>query len=87
MKVYLWSTEHKYYLLACDYKTSIVNKHFDSVSSMSRDHSRAPQHKQVFNNKIRFISKYNLMLPNIYILHSGDKMKDSFPINSIATIH
>ena len=54
---------------------------------MSRGHSRAPQHKQVFNNKIRFISKYNLMLPNIYILYSGDKMKDSVPINSIATIY
>ena len=66
---------------------STVKKHFDSVSSMPRANAGAPQHKQMFKNKIKFISKYNLMLPNIYILHSGDRIKDTLPRNSDVTIY
>ena len=60
------STEYKNYSLARDYKPSIVDKHFDSVSSMRRANARTPQHKQVFNHKIKFISKYNLMPATFY---------------------
>ena len=54
---------------------------------MPRANAGAPQHKQMFKNKIKFISRYNLMLPNIYILHSGDRIKDTLPRNSDVTIY
>ena len=61
---------------------------------MPRDTVRAPQHEQLVNSKIKLISHYNPMLPNInnlikqclHILHSDDKMSNTFPRNSNAII-
>ena len=61
------SIENKNYLIARNYKISIVNKHFAHVSTLSRQQARQKSTKrkiQVSKN-VKFVMKYNLRLPDL----------------------
>ena len=51
----LSADEYKNYLLARDYKPSLVDEQFKKISQISREDV----------SKIKFVTKYNLVLPKI----------------------
>ena len=88
------ANEYKQYLLARDYKPSLVDKQFQEVFKITRAEARAkiPKNNQVRN--IKFLTTYNPSLPKIDgiirkhlpLLHSDDSLKKLFPANIFRTI-
>ena len=78
--------ESKSYLLVCDYKPSPADKQFKKISQISREDARKSKLKTNQVSKIKFVTKYNPMLPKIAgimkkqisILHSDDALKNVF---------
>ena len=60
------SIEYKKYLIARDYKPSIVNKHFAHVSTLSRQQARqkSTNRKTQMSKNVKLIMKYNPKLPD-----------------------
>ena len=61
------SIEYKTYLIARDYKLSIVNKHFALVSTLSSQQARqkSTNRKSQVNKNVKLIMKYNPRLPDL----------------------
>ena len=61
------SIEYKNYLIARDYKPSIVNKHFAHVSTLSRQQARqkSTKRKSQVSKNVKLVMKYNLRLPDL----------------------
>ena len=59
--------EYKNYLIAGDYKPSIVNKHFAHVSTSSRKQVRqkSTNRKRQVSKNVKFVMKYNPRLPDL----------------------
>ena len=57
--------EYKNYLLARDYKPSLVDEQFKKISKISREDARKSKPKTNQVNKIKFVTKYNPRLPKI----------------------
>ena len=87
--------EYKNYLLARDYKSSLVDEQFKKIGQTSREDARKSKPKTNQASKIKFVTKYNLKLPkidgiikkNISILHSDDALKTLFPKDCFSTIY
>ena len=86
--------EQKHYLLARDYKTSFVDEQFKKIGQISREDARSkPKTNQV--SKIKFVTKYNPMLPkvdgiitkDISIQHSHNTLKTLFPKDCFSNIY
>ena len=56
-----WAIEYKNYLIARDYKRSIVSKHFAHVLSLSSEqaHLKSTNRKSLVRKSIKRIMKYN----------------------------
>ena len=88
------ANEYKQYLIARDYKPSLVNKQFQEVSKITRTEARAKRPKNNQVSKIKFLTTYNPSLPKIDgiirkhlpLLHSDDSLKKLFPANIFSTI-
>ena len=88
------ANEYKQYLLARDYKPSLVDKQFQEVSKITRTEARAKRPKNNQVSKIKFLTTYNPSLPKIDgiirkhlpLLHSDDSLKKLFPANIFSTI-
>ena len=86
--------EYKNYLLARDYKPSLVDEQFKKISKISREDARKSKPKTNQLNKIKFVTKYNPRLPkidviirkHISILHNDDALKTVFPKGCFSTI-
>ena len=52
--------EYKNYLLARDYKPSLIYEQFKKVGQMSREHARKSKPKTNQDSEIKFVTKYNL---------------------------
>ena len=61
------SIEYKNYLIARDYKPSIVNKHFAHVLTLSRQQARqkSTNRKSQVSKNVKLIMKYNPGLPDL----------------------
>ena len=61
------SIEYKNYLIASDYKPSMVNKHFEHVSTLSRQQARqkSPNRKNQMSRNVKLIMKYNPRLSDL----------------------
>ena len=61
------SIEYKNYLIARNYKLSIVNKHFAHVSTLSRQQARqkSTKRKSQVSKNVKLVMKYNLRLPDL----------------------
>ena len=86
--------EQKNYLLVRDYKTSLVDEQFKKIGQISREDARSkPKTNQV--SKIKFVTKYNPMLPktdciitkDISIQHSHNTLKTLFPKDCFSNIY
>ena len=90
------SIEYKNYLIARDYKPSIVNKHFAHVLTLSRQQARqkSTNWKSQVSKNVKLIMKYNLRLPGVNsllkkhmsLLYTDPTLKTVFPhgcINSV----
>ena len=90
------SIEYKNYLIARDYKPSIVNKHFAHVSTLSRQQARqkSTHRKSQVSKNVKLIMKYNPRLPDLNsllkkhmpLLYTDPTLKTIFPqgcINSV----
>ena len=90
------SIEYKNYLIARDYKPSIVKKHFAHVSTLSRQQARqkSTNRKIQVSKNIKLIMKYNPRLPDLNsllkkhmpLLYTDPTLKTIFPqgcINSV----
>ena len=90
------SIEYKNYLIARDYKPSIVNKHFAHVSILSRQQARqeSTNRKGQMSKIVKLIMKYNPRLPDLNsllkkhtpLLYTDPTLKTIFPqgcINSV----
>ena len=88
------ANEYKQYLLAQDYKPSLVDKQFQEVSKITRTEAREKRPKNNQVSKIKFLMTYNPSLPKIDgiirkhlpLLHSDDSLKKLFPANIFSTI-
>ena len=88
------ANEYKQYLLARHYKPSLVDKHFQEVSKITRTEARAKRPKNNQVSKIKILTTYNPSLPKIdgtirkhlLLLHSDDSLKKLFPPNILNTI-
>ena len=60
--------EHKNYLLARNYKPSLVDEQFKKISKISREDARKSKSKTNQVSKTKFVTKYNPRLPKIDIL-------------------
>ena len=86
--------EYKNYLLARDYKPSLVDKQFKKISKISREDASKNKPKTNQVSKIKFVTKCNPRLPkidgiikkNISILHNDDALKTVFPKVCFSTI-
>ena len=86
--------EYKNYLLARDYKPSLVDKQFKKISKISREDASKNKPKTSQVSKIKFVTKCNPRLPkidgiikkNISILHNDDALKTVFPKVCFSTI-
>ena len=94
------SIEYKNYLIARDYKPSIVNKHFAHVSTLSRQQARqkSTNRKSQVSKNVKLIMKYNPRLPDLNsllkkhmpLLYTDPTLKTIFPqgfINSVFKIN
>ena len=87
--------EYKNYLLARNYKPSLVDEQFKKISQISREDTRKSKPKTNQVSKIKFVTKYNVMLPKIdgiikkhmSILHNDDALKTLFPKDCFSTIY
>ena len=87
--------EYKNYLLARDYKPSLVDEQFKKISKISREDARKSKPKTNQVSKIKFVTKYNPRLPKIEsiikkrisILHSDDALETVFPKDCFSTIY
>ena len=87
--------EYKNYLLARDYKPSLVDEKFKKISKISREDARKSKPKTNQASKIKFVTKYNPRLPkidgiikkHISVLNSYDALKTVFPEDCFNTIH
>ena len=90
------SIEYKNYLIARDYKPSIVNKHFAHVSILSRQQARqeCTNRKGQVSKIVKLIMKYNprppdlnsLLKKHMPLLYTDPTLKSIFPqgcINSV----
>ena len=90
------SIEYKNYLIARDYKPSIVNKHFARVSTLSRQQVRqkSTDRKSKVSRNVKLTMKYNprlldlnsLLKKYMPLLHTDSTLKTNFPqglINSV----
>ena len=57
--------EYKNYLLASDYKPSLVDEQFKKISQISREDARKSKPKTNQVSNITFVTKCNPMLPKI----------------------
>ena len=88
------ANEYKQYLLARDYKPSLVDKQFQEVSKITRTEARAKRPKNNQVSKIKFLTTYNPSLPKIdglirkhcFLLHSDGSLKQLFSGNIFSTI-
>ena len=88
------ANENKQYLIARDYKPSLVDKQFQEVSKITRTEATAKRPKNNQVSKIKFLTTYNPGLPKIDgiirkhlpLLHSDDSLKKLFPANIFSTI-
>ena len=55
--------EHKNYLLARNYKSSLVDEQFKKVSQISSEDARKSKPKTNQVGKVKIVTKYNPMLP------------------------
>ena len=86
--------EYKNYLLARDYKPSLVDEQFKKISKISREDARKSKPKTNQVNKIKFVTKYNPRLPkidgiikkHISVLHSDYALKTVIPKDCFSTI-
>ena len=87
--------EYKNYLLALDYKPSLVDEQFKKICQILREDARKSKPKTNQVSKIKFVTKYNPMLPKrddiiknpTSILHSDDELKTLFPKDCFSTIY
>ena len=90
------SIEYKNYLIARDYKPSIVNKHFAHVLTLSREQARQKptNRKSQVSKNVKLIMKYNPRFPDLNsllkkhmpLLYTNPTLKTIFPqgcINSV----
>ena len=87
------SIEYKNYLIARDYKPSIVNKHFAHVSTLSRQQARqkSTNRKSQVSKNVKLVMKYsprlnNLLKKHIRFLYTDPTLRTIFPqgcINSV----
>ena len=83
------SIEYKNYLIARDYKPSIVNKHFAHVSPLSRQQARqkSTNRKSQVSKNVKLIMKYNprlsdlnsLLKKHLPSLYTDPTLKTIFP--------
>ena len=86
--------EYKNYLLARDYKPSLVDEQFKKTSKISREDARKSKPKTDQVSKIKSVTKYNpslskidgIIKKHISILHSDDALKTVFPKDCFSTI-
>ena len=89
------SSEYQNYLIARDYKPSIVKKQFSEVKKNTRAEAWQKQTKQDKVSDLKFITTYNPALPNIHniiqnnlsLLHTDENMKKIFTFKSIKTLY
>ena len=89
------STQYQNYLIAREHKTSLVKQQFSQVRKKTRAEARQKQNRKEKVNDVKFITTYNLALPNINkiiknnlcILYTDEKMKKIFPPNTIKTLY
>ena len=87
--------EHKNYLLARNYKPSVVDEQFKKIRKISREDARKSKPKTNQVSKTKFVTKYNPRLPkidgiikkHISILHNDDALKTVFPKDCFSTIY
>ena len=78
-----------------DYKPSLVDEQLKKTSKISREDGRESKPKTNQIGKIKFVTKYNPILPkidsiikkHISILHSDDALKTVFPKDCFSTIY
>ena len=78
-----------------NYKHFLVDEQVKKVSKISREDARKSKPKTNQVSKIKFVRKYNPMLPkidgiikkHISILHSDDALKTLFPKDCFSTIY
>ena len=88
------ANEYKQYLIARDYKPSLVDKQFQEVSIITRTEARAKRPKTNQVSKIKILTTHNPSLPKIdeiigkhlSLLHSDDPIKQLFPAYIFSTI-
>ena len=79
--------EYKNYLLARDYKPPLVDEQFKKIGQTSREDATKNKPKTNQVSKIKFVTKYNPMLPkldgiikkHISVPQSDDALKTLFP--------
>ena len=88
--------EYKNYLLARDYKPSLVDEQFSKkISKISREDVRKNKPKSNQVNKIKFVTKYKPRLPkidgiikkHISVLHNDDALRTVFPKGCFSIIY
>ena len=87
--------EYKNYLLARDYKPSLIDEHLKNIGQISREDARKSKPKTNQASKIKFVTKYNPKLPkidgiikkHISVLHSDNALKTLFPKDCFSTIY
>ena len=87
--------EYKNYLLARDYKPSLVEEQFKNIDQISREDARKSKPKINQVSKIKFVTKYSPMLPKIdriikkhvSIQQNDDTLKTLFSKDCFSTIY
>ena len=87
--------EYKNYLLARDYKPPFVDEQFKKIGQTSREDATKNKPKTNQVSKIKFVTKYNPMLPkldgiikkHISVPQSDDALKTLFPKDWFNTIY
>ena len=94
-KYELRAEEYKNYLIARDYKPSLVDKHFKEIGNISRTEARKKRISPEKVSKVKFITTYNPRLPKIdniikkhlSVLHNDENLKDLFPSDMFCTTY
>ena len=87
--------KYKNYLLARDYKPSLIDEQLKNIGQISREDARKSKPKTNQASKIKFVTKYNPKLPkidgiikkHISVLHSDDALKTLFPKDCFSIIY
>ena len=88
------ANEYKQYLIAQDYKPSLVDQQFQEVSKLTRTKVRAKRPKNNQVRKTKFLPTYNpsfseidgIIRKQLSLLHSDDSLNQLFPANIFSTI-